>query len=391
MKMRLFISMIAVLLLTASLSLTVCAADWNLALQGNLNITTDEDYTIISADSKGNPVVTKNTITIADNVTTTITLDNVAIQTEDSHGIQLGSGASVTLNLVGDNSVLNDADSAASITYKDSDLTITSKNGGTLKLNEEEPDSEITISGVEIEDIESLSDIDANHYIITEDGDYYSIADGLNLAEDFESGEDSILSIEIIDDESVPLSDSKKSNSTFTIEGNAQVQAHNDVYAGNGAYIISIDTVINGIPGWDIEELSAFIPFAEDYSDLILVSGSKQFKDCSILDNKTGDISAIVSGAKKSVKLTESALKDKALTEGIAKKSVLRSCHVDLGKDYKGSFILRFHLDEKYAGQEVEIRSMKDGKVVSQTATVSVFGLAAIVADGPGNFAVIAK
>lgn len=391
MKMRLFISLIAVLLLTASLSLSVCAADWNLALQGNLNITTSEDYTIISADSKGNPVTTKNTITIADNITTTITLDNVAILAEDIHGIQLGSGASVTLNLVGNNSILNESDNAASIKYENSDLTITSKDGGTLKLNEEESAPEITISGIDIEDIQSLDDIDANRYVITEDGDYYTIRDGISIPDNIDADEDSIISVEIIDDESVPLSDGKKGTSTITIEGNAQVLANSNVYAGNGTYIISIDTVINGVPGWDIEELSTFIPFSEDYSDLILVSNGKQFKDCSILENKSGDISAIVSGAKKSVKLTESALSDKTLTDGVAKKSVLRSCHVDLGKDYKGSFILRFLLDDKYAGQNVEIRSMKNGKVISETVTVSALGLAAIVADAPGNFAVIAK
>ena len=392
MKIRLFVSLIAVLLLTASLSLTVCAADWNLALQGNLNITSNEDYTVISADSKGNPITTNNTISIADNITTTITLDNVAILAEDIHGIQLGSGASVTLNLVGENCILNESDSAAtSIKYENSNLTITSKDGGTLKLNAEEADPGISISGIDIEDIQSLDDIDANHYVITEDGDYYTIRDGLNIPEDIETEGDGIISIEIIDDESTPLSDGKKGSSTITIEGNAQIHANRDVYAESGSYIISIDTVINGVPGWDIEELSTFIPFAEDYSDLILVANGRQFKDCSILENKSGDISAIVSGAKESVKLTESALKDKALTDGIAKKSVLRSCHVDLGQDYKDSFILRFLLDDKYAGQDVEIRSMKNGKVVSETVTVSALGLAAIVADAPGNFAVIAK
>lgn len=365
MKTYKIFSLFTALFLTAFLALPVCAADWNLALQGDLNVTTDEDYTIISADSKGNPVETKNTITIADDVNATITLKNVAIHTDNDHGLQMGSGAFVTLNLIGENSILNHSDdSVPSIQCENSNLTITSETGGTLKLHDEASPTE---KKPVPEESSNNATIDINIY------------------------GPGFIGYEIIEDDDVPLSDGKQAESTFAVEGNAQVAVGHNTYSESGTYIISTETVINGIHGWDIEALGKFMPFGKDYSDLILLAKGESLQNCRILKTKNKNISVIASGTGKSAKLTESKLRSKQLTEDVVKEDILHACYLSLGKNYKDNYVVRFHLGEEYAGRTVEIRTLENKTVVKETVTVSDSGIAAVTATAPGDFVLIAK
>ena len=132
MKYRRIFALITAILVLSSATLSVLAADWDLEQQGNLHVSTNTDYHVTSTDGKGNSITTSNTISVVDNVTTNITLDNVNISSSDT-GIDVGSGANVTLNVVGDNSVTTTtSENKAAIHVSDGDLTITSNTGGTL-------------------------------------------------------------------------------------------------------------------------------------------------------------------------------------------------------------------------------------------------------------------
>lgn len=393
MKFRGLLALITVLIFASFFSLTTFAADWDLAQQGNLNITADGDYNIISTDKNRQATTTSNVIIIDDNINATITLNNVSIDTDKSCGLQIGNNANVTLNLIGNNSISNNADNKPTIENNGSSLTIVSECEGILKLQDTNPAPEISTTNISIDELLTLSDIDASRFVVVEE-ECYVLTDQNNIESDIEVGQGSIISIEVITDNPTPLSDSTsvlENASSITIDGNAQVVSGRDVYSKNNSYIIGFDTIINDIPGWDIESLGNHIPYQGDFSDLVLMVNETPLTNCRILKNKNKNITLIVSDPAESIKLIESKLKNKQLIDGIDAQNVLHSCNLNLGKNYKENFIIRFHLGETYAGKTVEVRSFENDKIVTENIVVSKSGIAAFAASSSGDFALISK
>lgn len=162
------------------------------------------------------------------------------------------------------------------------------------------------------------------------------------------------------------------------------------VPSADGTYIISAYSVINGIPGWDIESLASYVTFAKDLSNLTIVWGNDNTA-CRLIWNDDKDISALISSEASPTKLVEGKLSDSKLTDGIAADKILRACNLKYDSSYSGRSILRFHLGEELAGKTVEIRTMKDGKVSAKSVVVTASGIAAITVNTLGDFAVIAK
>lgn len=633
MKHRRILSLITAILLLSNVTLSVLAADWDLEQQGSLHINTNTDYHVTSTDGNGNSVTTSNTISVAPDVTTNITLDNVHIDTGDSHGIDVGSGADVTIDLVGDNSVQNTSDNEkAAIHVSDGDLTITSDSNGTLYVENhhieggdsndgaaigsdgyEDMSGSITIGGNSNVNAYSAEDgaaigsgqngsmsgsitIQDNAKVEASSGDngagigagqfdyydytydevtgtytYYddeynelqpsamsgdiTITGNAQVAADSDddgagigsgdltdmtgsitingnatvwaesedkgagigSGEDGDISgsitiggnanvtalsdnnsagigggedgdieeegsITIQDnatvlaigdttgsgigaggdesDDETTLKDAESMKGTITISDNANVTAiagshgvaigtnnvdstagtikildnaqvttgvsaddeagmsRNSKYGkfipptieyqvdktrtgiisigytedgeSNGMYYISANSVINGIPGWDLESLAKYVEFAADLSNVTIVWDNDNTV-CRLIWNDDKDISAFIPDEAAPTKLVESKLSDSKLTEGVAADKILRSCNLKFDKTYSGHTILRFHLGEELAGETVEIRTMKDGKVSAKTVVVTASGIAAITTNTLGDFAVIAK
>ena len=65
--------------------------------------------------------------------------------------------------------------------------------------------------------------------------------------------------------------------------------------------------------------------------------------------------------------------------------------NLSFDKEYGGWFGLRFHLGEAFAGKQVEIRWLEDGKLVTKTVTLDDTGSAGLACKQLGSFAVIAK
>ena len=375
MKIRKLLVLLTVILLSAGLSVDAFAAEWNLSRQGALKITEDGSYKITATDKSGKQTSAESNITIADGVKATVTLDNVTIRTKDTPGIQIGSGAEVTLELLGSNSVLND--SGKSLDSGAGKLIITSESGGTLRLREEAPvilDDSITLTREDIADM-----MGGNFMVVINDS-----KDGFVIVERSDTA-----STEGIPDESVPLANPDAVLSSITVEGSAQLEADSDIYEGIHSYIIHADAMINGIHGWDLEALAKEVPFEKDYSNLILLTDGQQLSDCRILKSSSKKTSVIVSDAEGKVRLTESTLKNKELTEGVDTASILRTCHLSLGKDYAETFVVRFHLDQQHAGKTLEVRRMADEQIVTEAVTVSPSGTAVITAAASGDFALI--
>jgi hypothetical protein len=376
MEIRRLFALITVLVLISSFSLSAFATEWNLAQQGDFKITSNGDYSITSTDKNNKPVSTNNSIIISDNVKATITLNNVDIASKDAYGIQLGSGADVTLNLVGDNKIFNTSDSKPSIKNDSSNLVITSVSGGTLKLMENIPQTEVHSVTIDLSTI-----MNGGNFVVVKD----SNSNSYMVVNDENSP------TETIADEPVPLAPSADIMSNITVSGNAQLVTGQDIYPKNCSYVIGMDTIINGIHGWDLEALADHVPYHKDYSNLIFVTSSQQLKNCRVLNNKGKNISVIVSDESKSIKLTESKLKNKQLIDGIDTKSILSSCNLNLGKNYTNPFVIRFHLDKAYAGQTVELRTIENDKVVTKNVIVSESGIAAFEASVSGDFALVSK
>lgn len=159
-------------------------------------------------------------------------------------------------------------------------------------------------------------------------------------------------------------------------------------------YVIGENVVINGATGED-----ALLHVYADGAELIIgealpgMEGEVAAAWYAVFNEKQ-DVWVLTAVNPGSTALVESELSAEsaaALTdEG---ENVLRACTLEFagGVQPVESFILCFDLGDEWAGKEVEIRMIRDGEVVTETVIVGTGGVAAIVVDELGDFAVVAK
>ena len=166
----------------------------------------------------------------------------------------------------------------------------------------------------------------------------------------------------------------------------------------NATYVFSTDALINGnsVAQGLPDEVMTTNKWSEHTVEVIIYDPTPESDEPAtegyVIWNDAGDISALLNGKPGPSEILEEAVPEESAKSLVGEKeTVLRSASISFDKEHSGWFRLYFHLGAEHGNQQVEIRWLENGSIMSRSAVTDRDGTVSLSVTQTGSFAVIAK